>query len=295
MSDAPRLRPQGVLELLDHSFRLYRDNFAIVVGLISVIFIPSQIVLLLVTGPISVELGTVMAKWQSQAQTSPDPALLKQMVGLFGTLFLVSAFFGAVVFPLATGALTRAVSRRLLGQQISLRDCYVYIFRNFGRYIGTLMLNGMAIGLGTMVCVVPGLLMAVWFVFTSTVVVVEGIGGTAAMGRSKQLSIGQAGRIVGMFVLMILTSGMIGAGVSAMSTFAVKRVALEPLQEFMAQQALQDVIQLLLTPFYAIGWVLLYYDIRVRNEGFDLEVRLASAEAAARPPQAPPPPSPAAA
>ena len=290
MTEAPRLKPQILVELLDHSFRLYRENFALFVGLIAIVYVPGQILQMAISAPITLELGVLMQQWQASARSNPDMALLKQIIGHSTQLFVVSALIGGIVFPLATGALTLAASRRYLGQPTSLRECYRFIFRNFGRYLGTLLLSGLATGLGFMACVVPGIFLAVWFVFTSSVVVLEGQGGTEAMGRSRQLSKDNGWRIVGMFLLVFTISVMLGFGISAFSTFAIQRLGLEPLHEFLAQQALQDVITLFLAPFYSIGWVLLYYDIRIRNEGFDLEVRLAT------PPAEPPrPPSPAAA
>jgi hypothetical protein len=284
VTEAPRLKPQEILGLLDASFRLYRENFALFVGLVALIYIPGQILQMFVTAPLTLEFGDLMAQWQASARTGPDMTLFRQMMGVATILFLVSALVGGIVFPLATGALTLAASRRYLGQPTSLRECYGFIFRNFGRYVGTLLLSGLAAGLGFMCCIVPGILLSVWFVFTSSVVVLEGLGGTAAMGRSRQLSQGSGWRIVGMFLLLMLIAMILGIGSSAFSNFFIQRLELERLHEFMAQQAVQDVITLLLAPFYSVGWILLYYDVRIRNEGFDLEVRLAA------PPAEPPPP-----
>jgi len=294
VTEAPRLKPQEILELLDASFRLYRENFALFVGLTALIYVPGQILQMIISAPITLEFGELMAKWQASARSNPDMGVLKQMIGHGVTLFLVSALVGGILFPLSTGALTLAASRRYLGQPASLRECYGFIFRNFGRYVGTLLLSGLAAGLGFMFCVVPGIILSVWFVFTSSVVVLEGLGGTEAMGRSRQLSRGNGWRVVGMFLLLILIAMILGIGGSAFSNFVTEKLALEKLHEFMAQQAVQDVITLLLAPFYSIGWILLYYDIRIRQEGYDLEVRLPAPSGTVLPPAEPPPPGSAA-
>jgi hypothetical protein len=61
--------------------------------------------------------------------------------------------------------------------------------------------------------------------------------------------------------------------------------------------AIQQVLNLLVAPFSSIAWILLYYDLRIRKEGFDLEVLAksmsapgASCPAAEKSPPAPPAP-----
>lgn len=298
MAEPPRLRPQEIVEILDSSFRLYRENFALFIGVVALIYIPAQILQMVITGPISLELGTLMAQMQAQSRANPnapDMSIMKQVIGHSSMLLLVTALVSGIAFPIAACALTKAVSRRVLNEATSLRECYGFVFRNFGRYVGTILLNGLAIGLGLMCCVVPGILLGIWFVFTAYVVVIEGQGGTAAMGRSRELSRGQGWRIVGLFVILIVVSLALTFSINAFSGYAIQRMDLQPLHQFMAQQALQDVLHLLLTPFFSIGWILLYYDVRIRNEGYDLEVRMTAPAAVVPAPEGPSPAPPAAA
>jgi hypothetical protein len=56
------------------------------------------------------------------------------------------------------------------------------------------------------------------------------------------------------------------------------------LDQFMLQQSLSQlvgyVIQIFVLPLQLIGYTLLYYDVRVRKEGFDIELRASTGEAA---------------
>jgi hypothetical protein len=294
VTEAPRLKPQELIEILDSAFRHYRENFALFIAIVAIIYIPSQILLLIVAAPINVELQTVMMQWKGGG-AGGDPSKMKDIIGHSTTLLLLSGVFQGLVFPIATGALTLAVSRKMLRQPVRLGECYGFVFRNLFRLLGSLLLSGLASGLGYLCCIVPGIFLSVWFVFTSSVVVLEGLGGTTAMGRSRQLSVGHGWRIVGLFSLLFIVNLILGGGLGAFSAFAVERLELDLLHKFMAQTALQDALTLLLTPFPSIAWILLYYDIRIRNEAFDLETRLDAAERPASPPLPPTPPAPAAA
>jgi hypothetical protein len=287
VTEAPRLKPQELIEILDSAFRLYRENFALFIGIVAIVYVPAQLLLLVLSAPISLELQVLMEQWRT-AGPNADPAKMKEMVGHFTTLGILSALINGLIFPLATGALTLAVSRKMLRRPVGLGECYGFIFRNLFRLLGTELLAGLAIGLGVMCCVVPGIFLAIWFRFTSSLVILEGSAGTAAMGRSKQLSAGHGWRIAGLAALLFLVNFLLGAGIGAFSAFVIERLQLSELHKIMTQSALQDAIQLLVTPLPSIAWILMYYDIRIRNEGFDLEVRLDASEQ-------PPPPSPAAA
>ncbi len=287
MGEPPRLKPQTIPEILDTSFRIYRENFALFVGLLAVIYVPAQVLNLVVTAPLTVEMQNLISDMQKGSQNDNSQVLQKVMINN-------SIIFG---FPLATGALTRAVSRRYLNEPTSLGDCYGFILKNFGRYLGTALLSGLVIGLGFMMCAVPGILFAVWFVFTSSVVVLEGLGGTNAMGRSKQLSKEQAGRIIGMWFINMIITIPLSLGINAASGLAVRHTGFSTLMQYVTQQGIQDVMNLLLTPFFSVAWILLYYDIRIRKEGFDLEVlarSMAGNKGFFQPPPGPAGPPPAA-
>jgi hypothetical protein len=120
--------------------------------------------------------------------------------------------------------------------------------------------------------VVFTIVFALWFVFVSQVVVLERTGAIEALGRSRKLAKGNLLRILGMSLLILLLAVIFGWGVS----FAVGLVLPYVTSTYTAQTVLSSVfsgvVDLLLSPLFAAAWILLYYDIRIRKEGFDLEM-----------------------
>ena len=116
------------------------------------------------------------------------------------------------------------------------------------------------------------------------------------MGRSKQLSEGHRWRIVGMGLCILMIGIVLGIGIGALNQFLLPKLTMNPVRQAVLGQALQQILNLLLAPFSSIAWILLYYDLRIRKEGFDLEV-LAKSMSAPRgffpPPQKSPPAPPA--
>jgi len=62
--------------------------------------------------------------------------------------------------------------------------------------------------------IVPSIIFAIWFVFVTQVLMVEGMGGTKALTRSKTLSEGHRGRIFCILFLVILIMALINSGLT---------------------------------------------------------------------------------
>ena len=114
-------------------------------------------------------------------------------------------------------------------------------------------------------------------VATPIVVLEDGRNATAAIGRSWFLTKGYRLRVTGLlFVCLILIlipyAGLLTGGAALASNTGT------PLTIWIAAVALAA--RLLLTPLLYCLITLLYYDLRVRKEGFDLEMLAASLQPA---------------
>jgi len=262
MADAPRLKTMKVVEILDASFRLYRDNFVTFLGILAGAYVPV----------ILIELLTRRAMMSSLNPGAPRDPHDSGAVAVYGLVMLLMALLTMVAFSLATGALTRAVSSRYLNEPASIGACYSFIVGILLKYLGTNLLYGLVIGLGLLLCVVPGLIFAIMFAFTSPIVVLEGLGGTSAMGRSRQLARGNWLRIIGMGLLMIIVQLLLQLGLGAALGLVVPKMTTSAGSIDLINQGVTQVFSMILAPFLSVAWILLYYDIRIRSEAFDLEV-----------------------
>ena len=70
-----------------------------------------------------------------------------------------------------------------------------------------------------------------------------------------------------LMILVVLWFAIIG-----MNQYFLPKLTASPVSQAVLGQAISQVIHLVLTPFFSVAWILFYYDVRIRKEGFDLEV-----------------------
>lgn len=266
MPNAPSLRPLTVMEIVDASFRLYRRNFGLFLGILAAILAPFAILFMLFYGYFMSLMTHAMLKGPDGE--FPFVEFFTVMgVGFVG--FLIQQF---IAKPLAMGALTRAVGDVYLNQPASIGRAYRAVLNNFWPYLGAILLSGLVTTLGLFCCLVPGILFGVWFSMTAPVCVLEGRGGTAAMGRSRELVRGHGWRVVGLFLLSFLVTVALTIGISILSAFVIPLMTENQVTQAVVQQGISALIELGIAPLWSVSWVLLYYDLRIRKEGFDMEI-----------------------
>jgi hypothetical protein len=195
-----------------------------------------------------------------------------------------------VLNQIALGTLTAAVSAAFLQQNVSMRQAFRAVRSKLGRLLGATMLNSLIIGLGLMLCVIPGIYFALWYLLVGQVVVLENLGPTAALRRSKELmrvktdrgfarhNYTKAGVILLIsFALGAVVSGLVSVPFGILEGLRGTHPAPGPFDAIhILQGTLTMMVQAAVAPVGHIAMILFYYDIRIRKEGFDVEV-LASA------------------
>jgi len=270
------LRPMGLADILDETLDLYRGNLLLFATIAALLVVPFTV--------IQASLSPISMLWSSFAHlASPSTvstAQLDAMLRETGTLAGVNVLY-LVLYVFMLAALTQAVSSRFLGRPTTLADCYGYVARRAGSFFLTCALVGLLF-LGAMLAVVipvlgwiggPVLLVVFyfWTAFVPQVFIVEGRKYRAAIRRSRQLA---KGHWLRMFVLGLL-AGLIsyifqimGATVGlALAAAGVKWAGVNAISGFF-----QGAATSLALPIPIVAWIVLYYDIRIRKEGFDLEM-----------------------
>lgn len=151
--DTFELRPLTLGELLDRAFSLYRRNFSLFVGIMAV---PAAL-----TVPFSVLF--FMNQGAGSSGATPSAGNVAWVIFLVLTFLILSI----VVYPMAMGAATFAVSHSYLGQSITVREAYGKVRGKVGRILGAAAVWGLrvagvmlliAIGAGIIVGVVAALM-----------------------------------------------------------------------------------------------------------------------------------------
>src|SRR5207302_10967326 len=109
---APRLRPMGLADLLDATFALYRQNFALFAGIAAVLAVP-QLVLNL---PLAFFSAGPIAQQNANGTSTFEFNNLVPFLIVLGVGGLLTLIFSALV----TGALAYAISQRYLNRPVSV-------------------------------------------------------------------------------------------------------------------------------------------------------------------------------
>jgi hypothetical protein len=186
--------------------------------------------------------------------------LLSLLMSLLGWAMLALILYGLVV-PLTQGALVIAVADRMFAGQADWREHWKPIWRRLGRLLSALVPASLMYLVGSVFLLLPGLTISLFFSFVAPVVLVEGLGGQAALRRSFELVRADWLRVLPVLVMFValngLTHALAGVIVPGDSIFLVTFVG--------------NLISLLLMPIPIILSVLLYLDARRRADGFTSE------------------------
>lgn len=213
-----------------------------------------------------------------QAQISPSGGLA---TGLAGGGMILVLLLTLILQPIGTAASLHVIAQEFIGQRASLGDAFHFAFHRFGRLLGASLLAGLLIGLGSLLCLVPGIVFLIWYILVGQVVVVEGLKGDKALQRSKSLGVGFRGRIFGLWILFLLLGILLGTMAGLLervlpSTEWVPstsgRTPVFHYPQYVVNQLVTYAVNILVHSYSAVCFTLLYFDLRIRKEGFDLEL-----------------------
>ena len=261
MSDL-RLRARSVTEIVDAAFQLYRRDaleYVLVTAIAYAPWVVAQLVLmrgLLLSSP--------------QGLEAPGPATV------------VLGIIGIFAYALMSAVLSRFSSDVYLDRSTGMNTVVRAVLPLVPRLIGATILFGLVLMLGFVPVIVGAgiqslplifigmLLSIVWafyalarFFAVFQTIVLEDRGVVAAFSRSSVLSQNRKGHILLTLLLVVI--------IFVMLSFAVTLVAqlFGTVAGSVIMQALYTVVAY---PLIGITQMILYYDTRIRAEGFDIEV-----------------------
>jgi hypothetical protein len=228
----------------------------------------------------------------------PDDFLLNYRPLLGMSLTLVVAFLQFILVQgIATGALTRAVADNYLGSSTNILDAYRGIRNSWLTLIGALLFLGLLlIGL-TIWWMVPcigwftGLGMMAFLMtainpLVPPIVVLERRNAIDAVQRAWSLARRRFWPVLGYVLVLYLFSLLVVNGPAAIVSVALTG-AFESMSDPTLQLLLRTIIQSLVSlvgiliylPLQLTAFTLIYFDLRVRTEGFDLALLTMDASA----------------
>ena len=155
--------------------------------------------------------------------------------------------------------------------------------------IGAVIIGMMIFLVMAVVVMLPFVYLAGRWIVAPVLIYVERCGPVSALSRSWALTAGSFWRMAGLLLLMVLLNSVVLALPVNLIQFATL-VLVTPQMFGLVNgllTGLSYLISILWYPFVAWTLVLVYYDLRVRTENYDLTLRVQALEHSVRPPTLP--------
>ena len=319
------LRPLGVGEILDGAISYMRRDPKTVLGISAIIASASALMQFALYSGMGRWFDSVLSNPALSESGNPSSEDVSGLVGGFAALAGAFLLVWAITFllsVLATGMLTTAMGRAVLGQPVSTSDVWQRARERFWPLLGLTLLVGLVLvgagaggtlvavavgavleqvanGLGILVGLLLGLatvLVTIWLaiklLLAPVALVLEGVGVTTAMRRSYRLTAGAWWRTFGIYLLAAIIAAVVAqvitvpfsliGGIGSVTTGSGAN-PFTTSQAFVTALATL-VSQTVVVPFSAGIVALLYIDRRIRREALDIELaRAAGVPAAPRP------------
>ena len=273
----PDLRPLRVGEILDVGIKVYTRNAKTLFKLVALVVIPVQILGVLII--ISTIPDALANASQNPFQFTGDPTtgavpefeLREFLIYIAGILVVV--MLGFVSTTVATGACFKAVSDAYLGAEPDWKSSLRYTVDHLWPLLWLTFLGFLGTAFGFLFCILPGIWLAIVWSVATPALLTEGTRGTRALARSFRLIQARfwpaTAVIVVSYLIRTVLNSAIGGGVAALTFTDIGQ------NVFLTQVlsgAAGAVASIIATPFQAAVIAVLYFDLRVRAEGFDLQL-----------------------
>ena len=276
--NAQRLRPLGVGDIFDEGFDLYKRNFVFLLLATAVVVVPLDILLAFLT-----------------------PRIMSSALDLFNLTFsrsdafwvwtvsaLVKTIFFLPLYVVVSAPVAATAAARYLDQESTLAASLRLCLRRLPALLLAALFSGVVLALGLAFCGLLWLVAATQLLFLPQALLLEGRGPIGAMRRSGDLVGGYGFRVFGCLLLLGMVLFVISLGLRLPLAYLVDTVlniapgaaALSGGGGNGAANAQQQVVSLissglahlLLIPFIVCVVTVLYYDLRIRKEGADIEL-----------------------
>jgi hypothetical protein len=236
MSDTS-LRARGVSEIVDAAFALYRRHALQYIVVTAIATAPSLI----------------LSLWLVSTPPATMADLWKMLPGMLVSLF---------TYSMVSAVVSRMGSDVYLGAEPDIGATVRQVVVRVPTLLGAMLLTAALIFIAALFFLVPAVFVFIFLFATVPIIVLEKKGVFAAMARSKQLTRGRKAHVFGTLALLfgIYIVFSIGFTMGAAAT-----------GNTMVQLITSSLFSVVASPLVTLGVMVLYYDLRIRAEGFDLE------------------------
>jgi hypothetical protein len=259
------MRPLNLGETLDASIKIVSARWKTLATVMLVISLPLEIAnALIISSTTDVyQVGTLFSSGTTKTTYSDSGAYAAGQVAIIALSFLG--------YLLGNVACYRTIADTYLQRETSARESLSYVASRLAPalWLGILLFIGLVVAF--LFLFLPGIWLSVAWSVAFPVMLVEGTGAFGAIGRSFKLVEGRwwatCGRLAVASILYFVVVLVTGAIFDALASSIVSDTSTGAL---ILDRAGSLLVSLVAIPFLAAVTMLVYFDLRVRKEGFDL-------------------------
>ena len=269
----PDLRPLRIGEILDVAIKVYTRHAGTLFRLVLFIVAPVQLfgaIVLISTVPDASWLNP-FAGFDPANQPTTVPET-EDLYAFFAGNMLVLVL-SVLASLLATAACFHAISSAYLGAPVDWRQSLRLAARKLHSLVWLSFISLIAITLGFIACIIPGIWLYVSFGVAVPALLTEDKRGFKAMSRSFELVQKRWWPTAAVMVLGFFIAGLVSSLVSGVLSLLLFTDLGDSIVASAAVSAIGNTIAgVIATPFQAAVIAIVYFDLRVRKEGFDLQL-----------------------
>ncbi len=294
------LRPLDIGEIVDVSIKIYLRHFVTLAKLVAVVVVPLQLFAAFVQASAVPEPLAGMPFTEPQIDPQDPFPFTARDLAVFVVAMVVGTLIQIVGQQLATGASLKAVSEAYLGRRPDWRTSLRFALARLLPLLWVALLATVLLGVAVGVWVLPALaagwgagsvpLAVVFGIFGGIGAVASGawlfvswslavpallledIRGWGALVRSYRLVRGRWWMTFAVLILAYIVAMIVQSIIGGIFGFALPAATDSLLAAFLSGAVGNAIAAVLTTPFLAAVIAVLYVDLRVRKEGFDLEL-----------------------
>jgi membrane-anchored glycerophosphoryl diester phosphodiesterase (GDPDase) len=175
-----------------------------------------------------------------------------------------------LLVPFIEGAITLAAIDVALGRPVTLASCFRGVLRRYWALLGVALLGVLLVPL--FLCLPVALWIVVRWSVSVPALLAEGVGPVQSIRRSWQLTRGNWWRIFGILAVVVVIQAVMN---SILAAVALPLAAVVPFVSPLVRGSIAITVSTLgtaaITPVLYLCLVLLYFDLRIRKESFDLD------------------------
>ncbi len=200
---------------------------------------------------------------------SVDPASTDPRSAGWVVLDVVVGILGFVLIYLLSAAIIYGTTQELRGRHAGIGACLRRGLPLIWPTFLAAILVGIAVTLGAVLLIIPGIIIFIMYWLVIPVVVMERPGVTASFTRSAQLTKGVRWRLFGIVVILFV----VGVGAQFIVIFAtgMSYISAASHQGPIIGVIVFFLVNALASAFYAVVNAVAYYDIRQSKEGIEID------------------------